>query len=193
MPAEANKSAKRMKRRYTHAMVLVLAVLAIACPSAAHAQALVSKVQVLERGIYRSVTTKRTDQPGTTGIANTVRDVHLLASTTTVFGSAGTRFGLRYVATGGPGAEAELTYVIKFPADGLRNPATGRMILQSTQSAVVPLGVPLYWEYHLENDWEVVPGLWTFEFWYGGQKLGEQRFCVHEFARAGPPRNPAHE
>jgi hypothetical protein len=164
---------------------MVLAVLAIACPPAADAQALVSKVQVLERGIYRSVTTNRTDQPGTTGIVNTVQDVQLLAGTTTVFGQVGIRFGLRYVAVGAPGAEAELKYVIRFPSDGLRNPATGQIIFVSEQSAVVPLGARLYWEYHFENEWEVVPGLWTFEFWQGRQKVGEQHFCVHELARPG--------
>jgi hypothetical protein len=175
-----------MKQLFTYAALLVAVLPVTASMGRAHAQtALINQVQIIEKGIYRSTTTRRSDVPNTTGVVNTVEDVQLVTGTTTVFGSVGTRFGLRYVATGGPGAEAELKYVIRFPPGGLRNPAAGEVIFQSEQSAVVPLGVPLYWEYHLENDWEIVPGLWTFEFWHGGQKLGEQRFCVHELARAG--------
>jgi hypothetical protein len=175
-----------MMRRHAHVMVLLLAALTVSPPPVAHAQAdVVSRVQVIERGIYRSVTTRRAAEPGTTGRVNIVRDVRLITSTTTVFGRVGVRFGLRYVVSGGPGAEAELKYVIRFPPGGLRDSATGQMFFHSEQSAVVPLGTPLYWEYHLEHDWEVVPGLWIFEFWQRGHKLGEQRFCVYELTRAG--------
>jgi hypothetical protein len=175
-----------MKRWHTHVMVLLLVALPVTCSHGAHApDDVVSKVEVIEKGIYRSITTRRADQPGTTGIVNTVEGVQLMSSTTTVFGRVGVRFGLRYVAMGGPGAEAELKYVITFPPDGLRNPSTGQMMFQSEHSGVVPLGVPLYWEYHLESDWEVVPGLWTFEFWHSEHKVGEQQFCVYELARAG--------
>jgi hypothetical protein len=29
-----------------------------------------------------------------------------------------------------------------------------------------------------DNDYELLPGRWTFEIWYGDRKLGEQSFTV---------------
>lgn len=42
----------------------------------------------------------------------------------------------------------------------------------------MPINVSQYWEYHFENDWEIVPGTWEFEFWSEGKRLAAQRFCV---------------
>ena len=40
-----------------------------------------------------------------------------------------------------------------------------------------------YREYAFEHDWEVLPGKWTFEFWYRNRKVGEQSFCVYDHHR----------
>ncbi len=169
------------------ARLVLLIMLLVPCHFASAQTSTVDRIQIVEKGIYRSVTTKQSNDSGTSSAINTVRDPELITSTTSVFGHVGIRFGLRYVAFGGPGADAELTFKTSFPPSGLRNPSNGQLIFQSMQTAVVPLGAPLYWEYHLENDWEVVPGLWIFEFWHSNKKLGEQRFCVHEFSRPGIP------
>jgi hypothetical protein len=36
----------------------------------------------------------------------------------------------------------------------------------------------LYESYHFDHDWGKVPGVWTFEIWYDGKKLLEQKFTV---------------
>jgi hypothetical protein len=32
--------------------------------------------------------------------------------------------------------------------------------------------------YHFGHDWEMVPGAWSFEIWYDGRKLTEQKLTV---------------
>ena len=40
------------------------------------------------------------------------------------------------------------------------------------------IGETAYLGYGIENDWEIVPGTWTFEIWYSGRKLAEQSFTL---------------
>jgi hypothetical protein len=46
-------------------------------------------------------------------------------------------------------------------------------------SASVPLQEMSAARCAFEHDWEVVPGMWTFEFWFRTRKVGEQSFCVY--------------
>jgi len=138
------------------------------------------EVQIVERGIYRAETVKKTDTPGTTGAINTVQNVRLITNTTSVVGHIGVRFGLRYIVQG-PMSDVDVKLVINFPLAGLRNPQTQEVFFHSEYIIAVPTGVARYWEYQFEYEWEIVPGLWHFQFWHRDQKLGEQRFCVHEW------------
>jgi hypothetical protein len=168
----------------------VFALIALLVFSTSHTDAQTSpinRIQILETGIYRSETIKRTDTPGTTGLINTVQNPQLINSTTTVPGLVGVRFGLRYVPLGGPaGSNAPLMLVITFPSAGLRNPDTRQLLFRSEHMVTVPIGASLYWEYHFENEWEIVSGLWSFEFWHQGTKLTEQRFCVYALRGQSP-------
>ena len=143
------------------------------------------KIQIVERGIYRAETIKKTEAPGTTGLINTVQNVRLIASTTSVVGSLGVRFGLRYIVRG-EGSDASLKLVIAFPPVGLRDPQSRQVFFHSEHMVTVPSGVALYWEYHFEHEWEIVAGLWHFQFWHQDQLLAEQRFCVQELASRSP-------
>lgn len=145
----------------------------------------IQRIHVVERGIYRADTINRTDAPGTTGVINKVQNPRLISSTATVLAQVGVRFGLRYVPLGATGTDVRLKLVITFPPGGLRNPGTGQVAFQSELMVTVPTGATHYWEYNLENEWEVVAGVWTFEFWQHDRKLGEQRFCVHDLKKQG--------
>ena len=137
------------------------------------------RVDVLERGTYRADTLARTPMPGTTGVINTIQNARLISSSTSIPGLLGVRFGLRYLLRGESAALVPLRLVIVFPPAGLRNPTTGQTFFSSEHTVSVRAGASLYWEYSFENQWEIVPGLWQFEFWEGETKLGEQRFCVY--------------
>lgn len=151
-------------------------------PSKAQSASSITRVQIIERGIYRAQTVARMNAPGTTGVINLVRDAQLITNTTIVPGMVGVRFGLRYVAIGHFASETSLRLVITFPPGGLRNPETGQVIHQNSHLVSVANRARLYREYHFENQWEIVPGIWHFEFWDGERKLAEQRFCVQAFA-----------
>ena len=140
------------------------------------------KIQIVERGIYRAETLKKVEQPGTTGLINTVENVRLIVSTTSIVGQVGVRFGLRYIVPGS-NSEVPLKLVIAFPPPGLRNSRTEQVFYFSEHMITVSAGVTQYWEYHFENEWEIVAGFWYFQFWHQNQKLGEQRFCVQELIR----------
>lgn len=160
--------------------IVLLSALVSWSPPPVEAQT-ITKVQIVERGIYRAETIRQTDTPGTTGLINTVQNVRLINSTTSVIGQVGVRFGLRYVVVGSPTAsDVPLKLVITFPPGGLRNPNTRQIFYHNEHILTVPSGVTLYWEYHFEHEWEVVAGLWYFQFWHQDRKLAEQRFCVQE-------------
>lgn len=147
---------------------------------------LVDEVLIVEKGIYRAEIITKTEIPTATGAINTVADVKLLESTTYIPARKGVRFGVRYMIVGAQkGVSIDLRLTTRFPVAGLRNPRTGGHYFNSEHSVARIIGNTGYREYAFEHDWEVVPGTWTFEFWYRNRKLGEQRFCVYRPTQEG--------
>lgn len=167
------------------ALITSVSALLIWSALAAAAQPLADKIKIVERGIYRAETIKQTETPGTTGLINTVQNTRLVVSTTSVVGQVGVRFGLRYVFMG-TRSDVPLKLVIAFPPVGLRNPDTRQVFFHSEHQVTVPNATTLYWEYHFEHEWEIVAGVWDFQFWYQDQKIAEQRFCVHAMSGNSP-------
>lgn len=139
-------------------------------------------VHILEKGVYEAETIASTSKKEATGIQNVVRNPRLVRSTAVVPGRIGVRFGMRYLVGGPTETNVELKLIIRFPDSGLLDPKTGARYFQTEHSAVMQTGAPGYWEYHLENDWEIVPGIWQFEFWSNAGRLAVERFCVIEGA-----------
>lgn len=168
----------------------LVAILAFA-PSAAQAQSPhAESVVVLEKGIYQAVTIEKGAVPGTTGAVDTVRGSRLVASTTRIPGLNGIRFGLRYVIVGAGDGEPEIRLVTRYPRAGLLDPETGVRHFENAYVIRSTIGQTAYREYHLDHDWAIVPGLWTFEFWFGDRKIGEQSFCVEPASKEGTPASP---
>jgi hypothetical protein len=40
------------------------------------------------------------------------------------------------------------------------------------------IGAQLHRDYTFEHDWELLPGVWTFQIWYQGRLLAEEKFTV---------------
>jgi hypothetical protein len=137
----------------------------------------IERIHIVERGIYRAETVSRDQRAEQQGFINTVQNPQLINATESIIGQVGVRFGLRYIAIGVVG-DARLNLLISFPPPGQRDPATGQTYFQSELTVRPTANDINYWEYHFEHDWEIVTGTWTFEFWFGGRKLAEQRFCV---------------
>lgn len=145
---------------------------------------LVDKIVIVEKGVYRAEIIKKIEIPTATGAINTVADIRLLESTTYIPARKGVRFGVRYTIVGASkGSSVDLRLTTRFPVAGLRNPITGRHYFNSEHPAARMIGNTGYREYAFEHDWEVVPGKWTFEFWYRNRKVGEQSFCIYRSPR----------
>lgn len=142
----------------------------------------IDRVDIVESGLYRFHNIGHVIQGKNTatGIITPDADRQLLKATTTVPAKAGSSdFGVRFVVIGKPkGAKSKITFVTKFPAQGLPNPQTGKAMYQSEYEWEVEIGKPLLRTYAIDNDWEAVPGEWALEFWYLGRKLGGQTFTV---------------
>lgn len=171
--------------------VVALVMASLAGPAAGDVPSLASHgppaVQIVEKGVFEAETVASASKATATGVQNWVRNPRLVRSTAIVPGQIGVRFGLRYVAGASKEASVDLKLVIRFPDPGLHDPKTGTRYFRSEQSLVVQAGAAGYWEYHLESDWEIVPGVWEFEFWSGERRLAVERFCVIDAAARPEP------
>jgi hypothetical protein len=71
-----------------------------------------------------------------------------------------------------------LHIVMLYPAPGVVRPGAQAPIRRSEYSAPKRIGDWLFLVYSLDEDWELVPGDWTFEIWYENRKLTSQTFTV---------------
>ena len=161
------------------AVSIVLALFGLA---GAHAQsAWVDRIEIVERGIYRSEIVKSVDDPNlAAGRINVVADVRLIRPTTDVPAQVGVSFGIRYRIVGPRrGDPVSLKMVTRFPAQGLRNPARSETHYRNDYLASRVVGEETTRTYTFEESWEAIPGTWTFEVWQGDRKLAEQSFNVY--------------
>jgi hypothetical protein len=170
---------------------------------AAQAQS-IERIEITEYGIYATETAATSAAPGTaSGKIDQVSNIKLVQSTTTVPARQGVEFGFRYKIIGQPAAApppqagatilgvqigaqpapppvaaVNLKYVTHIPKPGMRNPETGNVTLTNLFYQEHKVGEELYRLYRLTDRWEIVPGTWTLEIWYGDRKLLSQDFLV---------------
>ncbi len=141
----------------------------------------IDRIEIVEAGIYRAETDAIERAPGTaTGKRNILSDTELVALTTRIPAKIGVHFGMRYRPVGQPkGASVRLISVTQYPAPGLKNPDTGAVKTRGDNMLFATVGAINYRGYVFEYDWEMVPGIWTFELWDGAKrKLASQAFEV---------------
>jgi hypothetical protein len=149
--------------------------------SAVHAQgAKIDRAEITEAGIYRAETISIEQAPDTaTRQRNVLSNTRLVAATTRVEAKLGVHFGIRYRLVGSPNnTTVRLTSVTQYPAPGLKNPKADGNQLRGEHSLFATIGHVNYRGYMFEQDWEIVPGAWTFELWDGKRKLISQTFDV---------------
>lgn len=134
-------------------------------------------------GIVANEEFKEVSSPGTPSGTMIILDepARLESATTKIPALPGTRFGIRYVLHGAPtGGYAGIREVWRFPTPGLTNPKTGKTFHEQVDRAMVRVtDEERFSGYALLYDWELVPGIWTFEVWTGDRLLLKQRFDVN--------------
>jgi hypothetical protein len=140
----------------------------------------VERIEIFDAGIYCADTVEKVRDPNApTGYRNVVTNMKLMRRTSQVPALLGTRFGMRYTVIGAQaGTIVDIRLVTRVPLPGLRDPESGKVTVVNDYSMIASIGEPGYREYHLEYNWEALPGLWIFELWDKDRKLAEQRFTL---------------
>ena len=154
-------------------------LLLLAAPSLA-AQPRVDRIEIVSAGLFKSKIAKRIASPSSaTGTRDVIASERLLRRTTEIEARLGVEFGLRYRIIGAPkGGKVAVKIVTIYPGDGLRNPKSDKPTQREELNVDREIGRVPYESYRFDHDWEMVPGVWSFEFWYDGHKLAEQKFTV---------------
>lgn len=152
-------------------------------PTSPYAQSrLIERIDVRNAGIYDVEIARTTDDKNLVGgKKNIVSNRRNLQVTATVPARVCVSFGFEYVLLGTPtGAEVPVRMVTRFPAVGVRNPETGVTTYHHETVVLRTIGHVHFRSYTLEKEWEVVPGIWTFELWYGDRKLADRSFTLSQ-------------
>jgi hypothetical protein len=139
-----------------------------------------TRVEVYEYGLYALGPSHGEYAPPNMGYRHeSVSEIQHLETTRTVPGRIGVSFGVRYRIQGnGFGFPVPLRIVLKFPPQGLYNPDYRDTLYVDETESVQVLGDDSYSGITFDEQWEIEPGIWTFEFWSGDKKLGEEQFEV---------------
>jgi hypothetical protein len=92
-----------------------------------------------------------------------------------------TRFGFGFTLSGRPvGALVNLHMVRNFPAVGAVSGKTGERHVREEGDLTLGIGqTDLFIGYLFSHDYELVPGIWSFEIWQDNRKLLEKSFNVY--------------
>jgi Domain of unknown function (DUF3859) len=155
-----------------------IALLVLFASHPAIAQVQIKNVEVLDYGIY-SVDVKSSHRD-TQGINdNLSTNIRLAKATTTVPAEQGIEFGMRYKIDGTPiGTVVTLRELTIFPSPGLRPPTASRPIHDSRTTTKPKIGEVSYTGYRLDDPWELLPGVWVIQLWYGNRKVAQHNFTV---------------
>ncbi len=152
-------------------------VLACALPLSlcAQGEVKVTGAKVTEFGIYKAQLVSSTTN-GAGVKFQRIDEFTLLKNTTRIPARLGIRFGFRYEIFGTPSnAPVTLTMIAKHPP--LKNPLTGTTESATTYQVKTSIG-KTYTANSLDDESDLVPGLWIFELWYQGKMLCDQSFMV---------------
>jgi hypothetical protein len=147
---------------------------------AAYAQTpYVERIEITEFGIYtvdREI--KGRDSYGVTlGIGTNVQHRETKKNFPA---QIGTSFGFGYAVIGKPdGAAVNLRRVVVFPPPGLQS-FPGKRVPRHESTVEATIGQTNHNLYSLEDSFELVPGIWTVELWYGNRKLATQSFILEK-------------
>jgi hypothetical protein len=161
--------------------LLFLAVALATAPVVAQAADVrVDRIDIVDKGIYTVTLGEQMPDASTpTGVASAVDSFNNIEATTDIPGRLGLEFGFQYVIAGEPaGAEVPVDITYGFPPPGLVDPADPKPMLESRITRQKKIGETIYLGYGFENDWEIVPGTWSFAVSYQGRELARQSFTV---------------
>jgi hypothetical protein len=141
-------------------------------------QVQVRSIEIEHFGIY-TADLKSTTRDSQGVMQSTSTNFHQSAATASIPAQIGVRFGIEFKVNGMPaGKSVTLKKVTVFPPGGLHSPAVAQTLYRNEATTDGNIGETSYTGYKFDDPWELVPGPWAIELWYGGRKLAEQKFTV---------------
>ena len=113
------------------------------------------------------------------GTHNVVDNIELVQRTDHIPAIRGTRFGFRFIIKGSSQGQ-QIKIVRRNLVPGLRNPKTGNIFYSYEYELAKNIGEETYAGYSFDENWELIPGKWTFQIFYEGRKLAEKTFNVYK-------------
>ncbi|MGF1723287.1 DUF3859 domain-containing protein [Photobacterium nomapromontoriensis] len=101
-----------------------------------------------------------------------ISEISFLENTNVIPAIKGSRFGISYDVTG---EDTEVIHKVTFPK--MTDPKTGKVIESFTYNQAVTAG-NIFFGYYLSEDWEVVPGKWTFSIIHDDEVVVEEVFTL---------------
>ena len=168
-------------RQMKHLLPALLILVTLDCAGAAK----ITDVQVVEFGRFR-----KTDAAGImpaprsiTGLANAVNAATLIEKTTEIHATKGTSFGLHVRVIGQPDG-AVLQFTCRCVHPKFTDPISGRSSTVEEWNSRAAIGREVYIGYSFDNSWELVPGKWTIQIFYGATLVAQKEFNVTFAAQA---------
>ncbi len=141
-------------------VIFVFLTLALSAATVRAQDAYIDRIDIVEAGLY-SLEKMQTieDQNTAAGYITPTTGQKNLELTTTPTARLGMSFGVRFVAQGAPtGRRIKITFVTRYPPQGLQNPQTGKTMYQSRFEWPVEIGKVDVRTYTFDKEWEAVPG-----------------------------------
>jgi hypothetical protein len=164
-------------------LILTVCWLAAAVGSAAAQAPAVSGVTITHIGTYTAETKSAPAQSGQespTGTIGTDSNWHFESDSPDVPGKPGAQFGIEFRVEGEPRDDSVTLYLtLIFPPQGIHNPNIGTtMYAAKIAFPNMKIGARCLVGYGFDNEWEIVPGVWTEQIWYQDHMLAERNFNV---------------
>lgn len=135
-------------------------------------------VDIIEYGIYEATTQSKKRDYSLNIPTNILGNLKCIRKTSFIPAGLGTRFGFRFLIKGTPKKEMiPILFKIQYP--GLKHPGTGKIVYNDETYREVAIGHPDYVGHTFDREWTLVPGKWSFQIFYRGQKLAEKNFTVY--------------
>ena len=112
------------------------------------------------------------------GFTDTVSDYNLTESADNIPACLGLTFGFQYSLIGTPVGSPLALHSVTIPPQDLHDPQVAKSIHTVTSDLNGMIGGEGFSAYTFDYPWELVPGVWTFQLWYGDQQILEEKFNV---------------
>ena len=140
----------------------------------------IQKVEITEFGLYQrgAVVAEEPPTANAFGRAQVAGWKHL-RTTRKVPARIGTTFGFRFKTVGKPVGEiVPIVQATLLPPEGAKSPKGARPFTRDVYPSYAQIGGEDAWMFTFDYPWEMVPGIWTVQFWHGKKKISEQLFEV---------------